>query len=321
MTTLMWLPKMCHSLYSSSVFPPFCGHCPGTSSRGAEFFNSLLAWVAAPRASSRRWKTIWTRIDRIGDRHEALVEARLNWALLRTSGFIMSRRYEHALQTSRKTVSQYLPRVDQYLREQREAGGLATAHCFMQLIELTQMLERLRPRTILECGSGATSCVFAEYASRNPGVLLVSLDNSQRYLDETRNRLPVELRESIRFEHAERVVETISGTEVCYDAPSYRRHFSGRIDLVYVDGPYNESPSRPGTQMPCIDTTQLLDAGIEVCHVLFDNRLTSVKHLMESSHGLRYDAELCHWLAAERDPIWFVEPVRHHSWLRLRTAT
>jgi len=249
------------------------------------------------------------------------MKRRLSWALRRTSGFIMSRRYEDALKSSRQTVSQHMPRVDQYLRQQREAGGLATAHCSMQLVELAKMLERLRPRTILECGSGATTCVFAEYAARNPGVLLVSLDNSQRYLDETANRLPVELRELVRFELAERVVEMISGTEVCYYAPTYRPHFSGRIDLVYVDGPYNESPSKPGTQMPCIDTTQLLDAGIDVCHFLFDNRLTSVKYLMNSPHGFRYDAELCHWLAAERDPIWFVEPVRHHSWLRLRTAT
>jgi hypothetical protein len=195
---------------------------------------------------------------------------------------------------------------------------LYSDHTAFKLIELWQILERVAPQTILECGSGATTAVFAEYAAHHPGTTLVSLDNSVEYLEQTRSRMPPGLRDVPTFVHSARCVEGAAGMEACYYSPEYRRYFRQKIDLVYVDGPANVSPTVSSWYMPCIDSVKLLDAGYEVANLLFDNRLSSVRYLLNSPHGVRFDGELRDFLQADIDE-WYVVPVRHHSWLWLRS--
>ncbi len=250
---------------------------------------------------------------------KAFFKRRMAAALNRASSFIMNRRYQQACVDARTALPRYLPRVAGYLGTQRVEKGLYHDHTDSKLLELAFMLERLAPRTILECGSGATTSVFAEYALSRPGTVLVTLDNGKEYLEQTQARLDAAVRDVPIFVHTERVVAGAAGQETCWYSPIYLDHFAERrVDLCYVDGPYNVSPTVPTWHMPCVDVIKLLEAGVQVRNILFDNRFSSVRYLRDSVHGLRYDSEQNPSLVSERGESWYVAPAQHHSrfWLR-----
>jgi hypothetical protein len=238
----------------------------------------------------------------------------------RFSKSVSAERYRLACRNAPDSLCRSLPRVDAYLSAQK-SGGLHSDHTEFKLLELWQTLERMRPRTIVECGSGATTCVFAEYAAQRSGVTVLSLENGAQYLEETKSRMPAELRGIPTMVHAPRVIEPDGSDEVCYYEPNYLAHLVPTVDLVYVDGPYNVSPTRPGKDMPCVDAIRLLEQGFDVEHILFDNRLSSVRQFMRSRFATSYDSRLgVSALGLNPDP-WKLIPARHHSHFWRRSAT
>ena len=89
------------------------------------------------------------------------------------------------------------------------------------------------------------------------------------------------------------------------------------LDLLYVDGPYAVSPTREGVLMPCIDATILLRKKLPIQHILFDNRISSLRHLLRSRAAEGYDLDLRE--RVDPDEVWPVKPIRHHSYLVRRT--
>ena len=110
----------------------------------------------------------------------------------RFSRYVMSQRYERACASATKALPAYLPGIHEFLCKQKEGGGLYHSYSAYKFLEIWQMLERLHPQTIVECGSGTSTAVFAQYAAANPGTTLVTLEEGAHYIEETRSRLAPE---------------------------------------------------------------------------------------------------------------------------------
>jgi hypothetical protein len=234
------------------------------------------------------------------------------------SGQIMAHRYRHECQVARERLSVWLPRVAAFLDQQQRDGGLHHDYSELKLLELAQLLERFQPRTVLELGGGSTTAVFAEYASRNPSAHVLSVDQSDTWQRETQQRLHPELRARVHFAVADRVVEVVRGAEVCSYDPGYLTRLQHpSLDFVYVDGPANDSPTRPGSLMPCVDAVNLIARGFRPRAIAFDYRISSVHYLCSTPYVALFDALLHHECLRETD-LWNVVDTRHHSLFVLR---
>lgn len=238
--------------------------------------------------------------------------------LRRTGLFIMAERYRRACSEADELLPKIYPDVAEYLALHIQEGGRNYPNSSFKLLELCRLLDRLRPATILELGSGTTTAAFAHYALRHEEVRVFSVDNSAEYIEETRHRLGEALSARVEPVLAERVVTTSDpdarGEEVChYDDSAYA--VSDAFDLVYVDGPYAVSPTRDDVLMPCIDATRTLRQGKTVQHIVFDNRFTSLRHLLRSGEAHSYSRALR--AGADPDEVWPVHDIRHHSMFSL----
>ncbi len=242
----------------------------------------------------------------------APIANKVSWNL---SNYIMRKRYDVACIEAKKKLQKVLPRVAATLETQRAQGGLSHQFSELKLLELAEYLWRFRPKTILELGGGGTTAVLAEYAASESGVQVVSVDESQHYLDATRERLDIKVSDKIKFTHCSRKEEIDSnGDRTCFYDDAWKKMFhASAVDLVYVDGPSTDDGS--GGKLPCTDVVRLCDDGWAVGHVLFDVRIASVKYCVASG---RFDSHHFHLhrnaLNSAKEP-WVVDTVRHHSWL------
>jgi hypothetical protein len=229
---------------------------------------------------------------------------------------IQAERYKRECLQARRKLPEYLPRVHEFILRQQKSGGHYHLFSEYKALELWQYLLRLAPSHILELGSGATTSVMAEYVSLRKDVTLVSVDQDENYLNRTRQGLDPAVRDNVHFELCKRMVREIGGLEVCYyDPKSLMRFPENRIDLVYVDGPANKSPTRAGRLMPCIDSVRILQAGHLVKYFLFDYRISSVLYFCDSFFSQYYHKDLHHQVLREQGEPWLIGPVRHHSFL------
>ncbi len=101
-------------------------------------------------------------------------------------------------------------------------------------VELARRLEATRPRRILELGSGTSTVVLADYATRHDAQV-VSLEHERQFCEKTRDMLiqlglagvvDVKLApiKSIHWQHKVRY-------------PWYGAELSGKFDFIFVDGP------------------------------------------------------------------------------------
>src|SRR6056297_1343150 len=57
------------------------------------------------------------------------------------------------------------------------------------LAELDYWLYVNKPKTVLECGSGLSTLIFARYAKNNPEATVISLDHDKKYFTATKKML------------------------------------------------------------------------------------------------------------------------------------
>lgn len=128
---------------------------------------------------------------------------------------------------------EYVP-LEKGIRAYRDRGGLVHDGYGYSLLALWRLLERHRPSSILELGSGGSTGVFARYCATY-GARLVTLDEDPRWLDVTKEIVEDEHPTAdVHFRLAARVVRQ-DGTEpneFRYDAV-----LQPEFDLVLVDGP------------------------------------------------------------------------------------
>lgn len=229
-------------------------------------------------------------------------------------------RQRKVFEDARRRLPMYLPRVAAYLRRQADEGGFYREYYELKLLELFFMLERLRPRVILELGGGSTTSVFAEYAARSPGTSVVSVDESGVYMEQTRTRLDPAVRDSVRFVQCDRQEERLGGQLVCCYRDTYRRLLEGKeIDVCYVDGPSAIAADDSEGVIPCVDCIKLLQDGYRIRCLAFDSRTLSVRCLRDHPLGMQYDYVGPKFIKGESS-LWWVRPVQRHSWFFLRSG-
>jgi hypothetical protein len=96
------------------------------------------------------------------------------------------------------------------------------------LAELDYKLHTKRPRVVLECGSGLSTVVLANYAKSNPEATVISLEHSSKYFEKT-SELLGKLRQYVNLLQA-----PLIGFPPIYEAQLQK---FPRIDFVLIDGP------------------------------------------------------------------------------------
>lgn len=248
-----------------------------------------------------------------------MIKKLIKTVLYRLALWISEHRYNHACNEAHAVLPELLPRVAETMARQRTEGGYAHRFSEYKLLELDKYLENIKPRTILELGSGSTTAVQAEYAFSNPNAVVVSVEQNENFLSKTLERLDPIVRDSIIMCSCTRQVEMNDNVEVCYYTPEYFRYFPDKIiDIVYVDGPVCKSPTVEGQLMPCVDIIRLLESGYVVKNILLDYRIPTIHYFRTSRFAPLYEVYLHPRAVTLEEDIWPVYETRHHSWLRLR---
>jgi len=233
---------------------------------------------------------------------------------------ITAQRHRQKCLEARELLPRLFPRISNTLRAQRAAGGLYHLYSEFKLLELASYLERIWPASVVEFGSGSTTAVFAEYAAKNPGSKVVSVDEDAAYSARTRASLDPRVRGYVTFVVSPRVVATRNGWEVCHYSPGFHESLKkGGIEMCYVDGPFNQSPADARRLLPCVDSVILLESGFEIQDFLFDYRISSVNYFCGSAFGPLFEQYLHPLVYA--DDAWIDGPIRHHSWLHRKRHT
>lgn len=200
-----------------------------------------------------------------------------------------------------------MPIVAAFLKKRSAEGGLSQHYNPLRLLELRDWLLRHVPKTIVELGTGATTLVFAEYA-KDHGATIVSLEENIQHARKLQDEgwLPDEWGNCVTVYEAHRAEESYGGQLSCRYNFDYLKLPAG-IDLLYVDGPNNSTPS--GKPLVCLDAIKIAGCR-DVRALLFDIRVSSVRAFQKSAIGLEYVAD---YGASMCPTPWYAGSGRHHT--------
>ena len=218
----------------------------------------------------------------------------------------------------RKTIQfpHVLPIVHEYVSKQLEAGGLGGDFTAFKLIELSQTLANLKPKSIIEFGGGATTCVFALYAQENPGVEFISLDESSYFQNLTKEHLGSKLSKYVNFIQSDRQEYEFRGKRVCSYSHDKFPPLKERSWFCYVDGPSASSKDKSyKTKLPCVDVLKLLSEGVGISDILFDCRFDTVRFFLDSVEFEKFYPKLHYRAARGKSEKYFVNQNLYHSML------
>lgn len=241
---------------------------------------------------------------------------KVNWYLFRRSCLSI---YMSSCLHSDKIFPRALPSINDYVYRQQAEGGLGGYFTAMKLLELSNYLDKHKPTQVIEFGGGSTTAVFAKYASENPDVRFISVDESQYYQELTKERLLPEHRDYVSFVHANRIERTWRGSRVChYDHTMFPKLGEGPW-MCYVDGPDTKSSNKtkPFVKLPCVDVVILAEKGTLFSDIIFDCRFASVRFVMSSEEFYAHLPRL-HFRAAQSIDDWaLIDQNAYHSILSL----
>ena len=111
----------------------------------------------------------------------------------------------------------------------------ASPHLAAVLVEL---IERHRPKSIVELGSGTSTIVIGYLLEKLPGSTLYTIEHSEQYAHQTSGELDRHGLENINlFVAPLRSTSIGGGSYLWYDWESVRTKLPDKIDLLLVDGP------------------------------------------------------------------------------------
>lgn len=109
---------------------------------------------------------------------------------------------------------------------------------FGDYLLLYNTIKKIKPKCVLECGSGITSCVIAfalkeNYQKSGIKSKFISLEENQYYHEQVKKIFPDSLNEYVQFVLSERVEKEYLGELGCFyeNMPNYD------YDFVFIDGP------------------------------------------------------------------------------------
>ena len=158
------------------------------------------------------------------------------------------------------------------------AGGLRR-YPWRELDQL-KILDRLRPRRIVELGSGASTAVFSAWVQRTPDASLLSVDHSEDWADLTRDAL----RRAGFLPHPRIDVRVVPMRETA-SGSSYAMTLEDGIDLLYVDGPPVLMRDGPTANQ---DAIEHLASGGRPNAIMIDSRLATVEAIRQHPDAADY---------------------------------
>ena len=227
----------------------------------------------------------------------------------------LDQHYQAACRQAAIDLPDLLPKVGEFLaKRDSKLVGTPTMYNSYRLVELHYWLERHKPRTIVELGSGATTLVFVEYAAHS-GATILAFEEQLEYVQALGEYLEPKGAANLKAFIVPRVVECRNGEQTCrYDFEWVNGDVPQTIDLLYVDGPDNRDPEG-GASFAGSDPVRLAGCRV-VRNLLVDIRLSTIRAFLASPIGQEYNCEPGAQLAAKSGLPWYATPVRHHSWLR-----
>lgn len=175
--------------------------------------------------------------------------------------------------------------IDVNLARFRSAGGLKNDFQPYKLFHLRQLLERDRPASMLELGSGSSTTVFAEHI-RKYGGRLCSVDESDSWLANAMNLAGIEADDK-RFEMRRRVANR--GTFKNLACVGYGLAAQEDFNLVFVDGPSLRFDGVKRKDAINDDVFRIADA-CPPRTIVVDGRYATVRALEQHLQG-RYEFE------------------------------
>ena len=150
------------------------------------------------------------------------------------------------------------------ISKRRTSGGLWDTSYPAKLDDLAEWLQAYTPLSIVELGSGLTTCVICDYLKSRSDAACMSVDTLQ-WSNATAKTIPA--LDNHKFVEAAVIYSQTTA--------NYQVDLAGmEIDLLYVDGP--DVGGRCGIDASIIAATS------NVLHVLFDIRHKSVRHFQEA---------------------------------------
>ena len=192
--------------------------------------------------------------------------------------YLKRKKHEKLHAKSRKSNPKAYAFIDKVIEEFHSGGGLKHNYQAYKLYCLRNILWEVKPKKILELGTGTTSVVLADYCNTND-CSLTSVDENEKWL-----------------KHTKTLIEKITGYKGVNYIFSKRKHrvegeklfFSYEIaidqndyDLILVDGPSMRLNGVRRKDGICEDTIQLIKKTKSKVTILIDIREATVSHIKE----------------------------------------
>ena len=174
----------------------------------------------------------------------------------------------------RRFIAQIQSRVPEYAQvlDALVEGGATGARWYpWRELDLLKVLDRVRPKRIVELGTGGSSAVFAAWVRGTEGASLVSYDHSQQWAELTAQAL-----EGAGFLPHSRIELRVVPMRESDRGSAYDMTLEAGIDLLYVDGPPVLRRNGPTANQ---DAIEHLDSGGRPRAIMVDMRIATVDAL------------------------------------------
>ncbi len=151
-----------------------------------------------------------------------------------TGNYINTLRLKKIHYQHRKFHNKEYERFERILDLYRKSGGLRHIFQGYKMFSLSRLLEEEKPLAVLELGTGTTTAVFADYIRKREGTKLVSIDESEFWLEKSKELAGItEKNTRMELIHAKKIfIDNVFPKEVKYDI-----QFDKSFDFVFIDGP------------------------------------------------------------------------------------
>ena len=178
------------------------------------------------------------------------------------------------------------------LKRYKSISG-ALSHPFQEykLYELNEITNKCKPESILEFGSGSSSCIFAHYVKENR-VNLICVDESRKWLEHTKKIIAELIGDSgnIQYIHAQKIEDPLSEPKRTF----YNYTIKSKYDLVYIDGPslrINNIKNKKVINSNIVE--MIIKGGYKPKIIVVDGRQATARYIDKHFSDL-YEAELSH---------------------------
>ena len=195
----------------------------------------------------------------------------LPWKLADKLGLTNSAKFRKAVRQDRERDPEPYKLAESILVDFHSEGGLAGLGEMQpyKLVCLQRLLLEIKPKVVLELGTGSSSVVFGEY-SKQHDVKIVGVEESDQWAENTRAMLVKRgCDSSVELVVSPKEINEEEGTARYTQVPDIE------ADLVLVDGPALVKDGQSYKHAACIDVLALTSPK----EILVDIRHATVKHL------------------------------------------